>query len=147
VRALRTTLVDIYPPNLDAGLKPAVAELLEAARADGLSANVRVDVDGRLPAETERVLYRATQEALRNVVAHADATAVDVEIAQADGRAVLTVRDDGRGFAPEEATARRAEGHVGLRLLEDLARDSGGRLDLSSTPGRGTAVRLEVPVT
>jgi signal transduction histidine kinase len=51
------------------------------------------------------------------------------------------VADDGRGFDPDAVP----EGHFGLRLLADLARDAGGRLDVSSAPGAGTVVRMEVP--
>ena len=58
----------------------------------------------------------------------------------------LVVRDDGRGFSPEQALARQREGHLGLRLLRDLAADAGGRLELESTPGEGTTVRLEAPL-
>ncbi len=53
--------------------------------------------------------------------------------------------DDGAGFAPAERERRRAEGHVGLSLLEELAASVGGRLDVRSAPGEGTTFTLEVP--
>jgi signal transduction histidine kinase len=55
------------------------------------------------------------------------------------------VTDDGRGFDEAAVAERRAEGHMGLAMLEDLARTAGGDLHLDSEPGRGTTVSLEVP--
>jgi signal transduction histidine kinase len=62
------------------------------------------------------------------------------------GTAVLRVRDDGRGFATGATPDAPAGGHLGLRLLSDLTRDAGGRLQVESAPGHGTSVRVEVPV-
>ena len=59
----------------------------------------------------------------------------------------LCVEDDGRGFAAEEAMRSRSNGHLGLRMLADLARDAGGRLQIDSRPGGGTRVRLQAPLT
>ena len=55
---------------------------------------------------------------------------------------VLEVRDDGAGF---DAHQPPQQGHLGLRGLSDLVREAGGRLDVTSAPGEGTQVRLEVP--
>jgi signal transduction histidine kinase len=68
-----------------------------------------------------------------------------VRLAQNDGHAQLTIRDDGRGFVPDVLADRRAHGHRGLALLEDLAADAGGRLTVDSAPGRGTRLELDVP--
>jgi signal transduction histidine kinase len=57
------------------------------------------------------------------------------------------VEDDGRGFSPEEALARREEGHLGLRLLADRVHDAGGTFEIDSKPGRGTCVSAEVPIS
>jgi signal transduction histidine kinase len=56
------------------------------------------------------------------------------------------VVDDGCGFGTEARAAAGTNGHVGLRLLDDLARDAGGTLDVTSSPGSGTRLRLEVPI-
>ena len=61
------------------------------------------------------------------------------------GRAVLEVSDDGRGF-DIRTVEQDSEGHFGLRMMGDLVRDAGGRFDLVSAPGEGTAVRMEVPL-
>jgi signal transduction histidine kinase len=146
IRELRTLLVDIYPANLQrAGLAAALSDLVASLPGDGLDVEVEVEPDLRLPAHAEPLLYRAAQEALRNVVAHAEARRVRVAAWRRDGRAVLTVEDDGRGFEPDGADDERRK-HFGLRILHDLAADANGELSIDSQPGSGTRVRIEVPV-
>ena len=77
---------------------------------------------------------------------HARAGNVRVRVVAGDGVAVLEVEDDGIGFPTGDEGLRRANGHVGLPLLRDLAEDSGGTLVVDSVEGRGTRIRLEVPV-
>ena len=96
--------------------------------------------------DAEALMFRTAQEALRNVMAHSDAEQVDVSVIVENSHAGLTIADDGRGFSPADAQAAREDGHLGLRVLGDMARDAGGRLDIESEPGRGTRIRLEVPV-
>jgi two-component system NarL family sensor kinase len=144
IRALRTLLVDIYPPRLHSeGLVAAVSDLLSALSAAGLETSLDADAELHLEPGVEAVLFRAAQEALRNVLRHAEATKVGVRLQASSGVAVLEVEDDGRGMSIMPAD--RA-GHFGLRMLEDLARDSEGRLDIDSAPGGGTSVRLEIPL-
>lgn len=148
MRRLRSLLVEIYPPNLHAsGIEAAVADLLAPFAANGVDTSLDVPPGLRLPPQVEELLFRATQEALRNVQSHADARSVGVQVSTDADRVALVVRDDGRGFSPEEATGRREKGHLGLALLSDLADRVGGRFDVQSQPGAGTRVFLEVPVT
>ena len=84
----------------------------------------------------DALVYRVAREALRNVRDHSGAHRVDVVVTPSK----LVVTDDGRGFDADERARRRAEGHVGLSLLEDLVAQSGGRLTVDSAPGRGTTV-------
>ncbi len=144
IRSLRTLLVDIYPPRLHSeGLLAALSDLLSAVTTAGVEANLDADPQLHLPPSVEAVLFRAAQESLRNVLEHAHATNVHVQVRTSDHQAVLEVRDDGRGV---ESSPIDGEEHFGLRMLEDLARDSRGRLELDSAPGRGTTVRLEIPL-
>jgi signal transduction histidine kinase len=99
-----------------------------------------------LPAETEALLFRCAQEALRNAATHAGADQVTVTLADDGGRASLEVVDDGAGFDPAVLEDRPGEGHFGMRLVRDLVRDAGGRLSVDSAPGAGTRVRVEVPI-
>jgi signal transduction histidine kinase len=146
VRELRTLLVDIYPPTLQrSGLHAALADLLDGIRSGGCEAHLAVAPDLDLPPETEALLFRAAQEALRNVRRHADARRVNLAVETTGSTAVLEVSDDGRGF-DTDAAASSANGHFGLQMLGDLVGDAGGNFDIVSAPGEGTRVRLEVPL-
>ena len=148
IRQLRSLLVDIYPPDLHrAGLAAALSDLVAPLESRGVHARVELPPGLRLEPDAEALMFRTAQEALRNVMAHSDAEHVDVSVILQNSHAGLTIADDGRGFTPTVAEAAREEGHLGLRVLADMARDAGGKLDIDSEPGRGTRVLLEVPVT
>lgn len=148
VRDLRTLLVDLHPPNLAVeGLEAALADLVGPLEARGVSVSLTVDdADRLLDFAQQALVYRAAQEAVRNVIAYADASSVRVELVFDNGVARLVVADDGRGFGPETRAERAAEGHLGLSLLAELAQQSGARLDVYSRPGEGTRVELEAPL-
>jgi signal transduction histidine kinase len=145
VSALRSLLIEIYPPNLrDAGLPNALEGLLASVRSRGITATVEVDPDLRCSTETEALLFRCAQEALRNVVSHADASTVVVRLNRADSRVVLTVTDDGAGLR-DVSWRTPATGHAGLRLLADLVQRSGGQLDLVPGDPHGAVFSVTVP--
>lgn len=155
VRDLRTLFVEIHPPNLaSAGLDAALSDLLSPLEAAGVQ--TRLEVDPRaLPREHERdgaamtLIYRVAREAVRNAREHGHARTVSIALAcAASGIARLVVRDDGRGFAPADRERAAEAGHIGLRLLEELAAQAGGSLtvDGSGAHAPGTTVTLEVPV-
>lgn len=146
IRELRSLLVEIHPPTLRAaGLEAALTDA--AARLAAAGVDVTLDVvDERLPEDAEVLFYRAASEALRNVERHADASHVRIGVTSANGKVKLEVVDDGVGFTPEQRAASRAEGHVGLSLLDELATRAGGRLVVASRPGDGTSLVLEVPL-
>lgn len=145
VRDLRTLLVDLYPPNLAAaGLAAAIADLASPLEARGVEVSVALADADLLDPGQQALVYRVAQEALRNVTAYANATTVDVELTHTESGARFVVRDDGCGFAPETRERRKAEGHLGISLLEELVRQAGGRLDVHSVEGQGTSVELEL---
>jgi two-component system, NarL family, sensor kinase len=145
MRRLRSLLVEIYPPSLEAaGLQPALLDLLAPLSPRGISTDLEMPDGLRLEPQLEQLFFRTAQEALRNAVAHARARHVTVRIREAGGHVTLLVEDDGVGFSSDEAARRQREGHVGLVALAGLAADAGGRLDVTSVPGRGTSVQLEV---
>jgi signal transduction histidine kinase len=143
VRDLRTLLVEIHPPRLEsAGLESALGDLLSPLEAEGIATGLQVE-DGAGPRASDPLVYRAAREAIRNAQEHAAPSSVTVTISGGPAQARrLVVRDDGRGF---DAAVRSAEGHVGLTLLDNLAQQSGARLEVRSRPGEGTTVELEVP--
>jgi len=146
VQELRSLLIEIYPPRLrESGLHDVLEDLVRPLEQRGVTASVDVPPGLDLPYETTALLYRTAREAVRNVAEHAAAADVRIALTRDDGSVALSVADDGKGFRPEDALERPAEGHFGLRLLADQVRDAGGTLDLDSAPGRGTRVRVEVP--
>jgi signal transduction histidine kinase len=146
VRSLRSALMGIYPPSLQrAGLPAALADLIAPLEQDGIEATLEVPDDLSVPPEIAALFFRTAQESIRNVVSHARADHVWIRVRSDDRRAEIEIRDDGRGFVPERVSEAEAEGHLGLRLLEDRANDVGGRLLVDSDPGAGTRIRLEVP--
>jgi two-component system, NarL family, sensor kinase len=147
VRDLRALLVDLHPPTLAAsGLEAAIGDLVSPLASRGTEVELRVDGQDRLDPDTQALVYRVAQEAVRNVIAYADAKTVSVDVDVVDSTARLVVADDGRGFGPGVREKRRAEGHLGLSLVDELARQAGGSLTVDSHEGAGTRVRLEVPL-
>ena len=147
VRELRTLLVDIYPPTLQrSGLEAALSDLVNGLGPDGLDVRLAVQPDLELPPATEALVFRAAQEAVRNTTKHANASNLSISVAGVNGSVRLEVADDGAGFDPETANGHSG-GHFGLQVLGDLARDAGGRFDVSSARDEGTRVRMEVPVS
>jgi signal transduction histidine kinase len=144
VRELRALLIGIYPPSLQrAGLEAAVSDLLAPLSARGVTVEADIPSDLALDPETEELIFRGAQEALRNVAKHADPTRVAVSVSRANGSVVLAVTDDGRGFDPSAADGDNGAS-LGLRLLEDLVHERDGRLEVRSDAGRGTTVRMEL---
>jgi signal transduction histidine kinase len=134
--ALRAT------PLEDLGLPMAIRELAETAAArGGLRLQTGLDASiSDVASEVEQCIYRVAQEALENVLRHANATTVSVALRRAEGRISLTVSDDGEGFT--ETGGPRA-GQYGLRGMQERADLVGGALSVVSQPGRGTVVRLD----
>lgn len=146
VRTLRAAVVGVYPRNLQqSGLGPALSDLVAGLEPRGIEASLEVDGAVFGP-DVDALLYRACQEALRNVEEHADARTVRVSVRREQDRAVLEVADDGRGIAPEDADRARAGGHMGLTILGDLVRDGDGVLSVRAGEAGGTVVRVEAAI-
>jgi two-component system sensor histidine kinase UhpB len=151
---VRRLALNLRPPTLDQlGLVPAVRSLVSTF-AESTHIPVKLELPReqvRLSPERALAVYRIVQEALTNTVKHAGARHVDVEVTSGGGQLTATIRDDGRGFAPETYAARANRGAtsgpgVGLFGMEERARLAGGSLRIQSAPGRGTSVTLRVPV-
>ena len=146
---LRSLITDLRPAALDElGLEPAVHALVDRARRRGLDIDVTVDLayeQGREPdrqtAELETAQYRILQEALTNAVKHGDAGHVAVSILEGPESVTLTIKDDGRGFDPDEHMF--ALGLLGMRERAELL---GGRILIQSAPGAGTTITAVLPV-
>jgi two-component system NarL family sensor kinase len=92
-------------------------------------------------------LYRIAQEALTNVVRHAHAQRVDVELSRTPGGILLRIEDGGCGFSPYEPSAKPGQRHMGLISMQERAEIIGGKLTLYAAPGQGTSLHVTIPLT
>jgi len=145
VGQLREAVFELHPYVLDeAGLEAALRSIAQQAATRGrLDLNLDLRYPKRHP--QEQLVFSAARELLANVVAHADATEVTLHLGETDGMLDLVVEDDGRGFPPERLAERLADGHVGLATQRHRVEAAGGRMDVSSRPGAGTRVELQLP--
>lgn len=97
----------------------------------------------RFAPDVETTIYRIVQEALTNVVRHAGARLLSVVVERQDGRAIAIVEDNGVGFDPERSAAAGRLGLIGMRERAALV---GGRLEIESSPGKGTSVIIQIPL-
>jgi signal transduction histidine kinase len=141
LKSLRSLLAEIHPPELSAdGLPAALADLIAPAAAQDMQASVSVEGAETASDEHVALVWRVAQEAARNAMRHSKASTLAVTV-RGDGRTLtLEVVDDGVGFDP----ARTAPDSYGLRGLRSLVADNGGVLQVRSSPGEGTTVRMEV---
>jgi two-component system NarL family sensor kinase len=142
-RGLRTLIVELAPRNLAAArFGEVLNDLCAPLRDRGVLVDVDASAEPRLSEVEAALVFRAAQELLRNVIAHAQATHVVVRLREDKVGIVLDVEDDGRGFDPVAVQQGRREGHIGLDLLQATIRDVGGSLDVTSAVGQGTRARL-----
>ena len=145
VRGLRSLLLEIYPAHVQrAGLSAALEDLVALLRLQGIDARTHIAATQEMRRDHEALVFRTAQEALRNVARHSGAHTASVGLELAGDWVALVVEDDGAGF-DVAAVLQRGDGPVGLRVLSELAAQAGCVLSVSSAPGRGTRVRLEVP--
>lgn len=150
VTEVRTISYLLHPPMLeDIGLEEAVRWYANGfAKRSGLEVRVDVaDADARLPRELELAVFRTLQESLTNVHRHAKATRVDISLARAANRVVLSVKDNGVGLSREALAKFRAglAGGVGLAGMRERITELGGTFQVDSSE-RGTLVRATVPL-
>lgn len=142
---MRALIFELRPDALaDEGLLSAVRKHAAAIAArEAIPISVTGPDRISLDADTEEALYRLVQEALHNVVKHAQASTVTVTLEpQGIDRLVVEIRDDGVGFDPDADHP----GHLGLLTMRERVAHIGGNLQISSGPGRGTSVRVGAPV-
>ena len=147
---IRKSILDIWPSEMTAEVFVADLRKFTQAicQADDLQYEFSVSGDfSRLSSRARRGLYRIGQEAVANVAHHATAHRAQVCLEVAADRAMLSVRDDGLGFDPEQILKREyGREHFGLRGIQERARSLGGFCEINSKPGAGTTVIVEVPL-
>ena len=135
LKALRASPLD------DLGLALAVRNMVEETAARS-NLTLNLSITDKLPAlspDVEQAIYRVAQEAIANVIKHANAKSLTVKLELLGGKVMLVVRDDGIGFEVEKGNE---SGHFGLSGMRERANLVGGELTITSEPGRGTTLML-----
>jgi signal transduction histidine kinase len=156
IDGLRHLITELRPAALDdLGLAAALEALARRAQAiDGLEVQTDIDLgpepeQHRLDAELESTIYRVVQEALTNVSRHAQATQATISVSERDGQIRASVTDDGQGLPEADRLGPRGdglEGGFGMSGMRERAELVGGELELVPAPGKGTMMRLTVPL-
>jgi signal transduction histidine kinase len=153
VRDIRRLIYDLRPAALDElGLVPAVRQHQERCEQE-CDLVIRFTVDDategaglceeRLPASVETALFRIVQEAVNNVIRHAQARHLSVTLTRSAGRVQLRIADDGQGF---DARLPRSGPHIGLWSMCQRVEQLGGQFELRSAPGQGATVTATLPL-
>lgn len=152
VHQLRAICSAIRPPVLDdLGLSTAL-DVLALELGNRANVPILLEIEAELAAATlpravDLVLYRAAQEALNNCLRHGHPTIVRVELRREGHLLYLSVADDGKGFVvPPHLDRPALSAHIGLAGLSTRVQRAGGRLLVTSTPGTGSLVQVELPV-
>lgn len=138
----------LHPVALEQlGLGPALTRgIASIVRARQLDADVEVDLgDARMAASIEAALYRIAQEAVTNVIRHAEARRVVLRCRHDGGDVVLEIQDDGRGFDARDVDAFVGRGRLGLAGIRDRAALLGGSAVIASSAGGGTTLTVRIP--
>ena len=156
IDGLRHLITELRPAALDdLGLAAALEALARRMQAiDGLDVQTEIDLGPehdpkRLDPELESTIYRVVQEALTNVSRHAEAERAVVSVTERDGVVRASVTDDGKGLPEADRLGPRGdglEGGFGMSGMRERAELVGGELELVPAPGKGTVMRLAVPL-
>lgn len=142
IRDLRPSVLD------DLGLLAAIRWYAERHLAErGMSVRCEFEkLDRRLPPAFEAAVFRVCQEAMSNVLRHAQADSVLIQVGPKDGILRIEIEDDGRGFDPAEAAANTERPPFGLMGIRERVELLGGKVTIDSAPGQGTRIEIEVPM-
>ena len=142
---MRLLVFELRPFMLETeGLASALRTRLAAVEGrSGLKTEVLVEKEKRLPIRIEEELYRIAQEGLNNVVKHAEATQVQIQLKYDETTVSLEMIDDGKGFEPETASQ---SGGFGLQGIKERVQQLGGTMKIESIPLKGTRLRVRIPL-
>lgn len=146
VRGLRRAIFDLHPMALEElGFSAATRALVQRLEWRGVEVALDLAAADALSATHRTVAFRVVQEAVANVMRHAEPSRVAISARTQDGRIILEVDDDGRGFEPGRLRRRIDDGHLGLAAVKERAALVGGEVTIRSAEGRGTTLRLALP--
>jgi len=148
IEQIRELSYRLRPAALEEFGLPVALETLakDIAREAGLILYCQLEPVGRqLAGGVDVTLYRIAQEALTNVVRHAQATSVTITLRQQAGQLWLRIIDDGQGFLPQTVSIGPDKNHLGLISMQERAAIIGATLNIQSAPGQGTTIQVSVP--
>jgi signal transduction histidine kinase len=148
VEELRDTIGDLRRSTIGhAGLVDTLTLLVQHLSSEsGVHFVAELDATVKAEPSTELAVYQVAREALTNILKHSGAQTVWIALRQDEGSVVLTVEDDGRGFDQRGSDRGRLDRHFGLELMRERSAMAGGSLELQSSPGNGTRLRLAIPL-
>ena len=154
-RELKQVVWDIYPSVLvNLGLVPAIRSYMEQLSSRPTPGPHPLEIElrargfdnGRLSEEVELGLYRAIQQGVSNVIQHAHAKRLVVDLNWTEAGLDILIADDGRGFNVLDLTGEVRPGHLGLAHLQDRIEGLQGTMDIESTLSVGTTIRARIPI-
>ncbi|MBT9133514.1 MAG: Signal transduction histidine-protein kinase/phosphatase DegS [Firmicutes bacterium] len=148
IKDIRKVIFDLRPMALDdLGLVPALKRYISDVKEQrGLLVELSVQgLDRRMPSVVEVASFRIVQEGLNNVLKHARAAKVQVKIEFGKDALLISITDDGQGFAVDEALTERGE-HFGLLSMRERVQLLEGTCQIESAPGRGSSVMVRLPI-
>jgi signal transduction histidine kinase len=138
---LRPTILD------DLGWIPAIRSLADSvSKRTGIPIHIQATVPSRLPGAAETALYRVMQEALTNVVKHANANNVWISAWNEGTEVCCSIKDDGSGFVADGVQPGAHRQGLGLIAMRERVSAVGGTLQIDATPGRGTELSIRIPL-
>jgi len=145
----RTMIAELSPPSFqESGLTAALQWLADRMAKDGLRVEVQAEREPlALPEEQAVLLFQSVRELLFNVLKHAESDQASVRVSRTTGNDLtIVVEDRGKGLSADALQRSAEPGHLGLFAVRERMEAMGGRLDLTSTPGRGTTATLTLPL-
>lgn len=143
ISQLRHLMTDLRPPDLDEhGLGAAIESFLFLQGADTPALFIDDDLSEPPSPAQRAVLYRIAQEAIRNVLRHADASRIDITLQYERGGIAMRIQDDGAGFDLDQPPSPE---HIGLATMRERAAMAEGTCAIRSRPGHGTTIEFWIP--
>ena len=139
---MRLLIYELKPPILDkegliAALQNRLISVEDRAR---IKSSLQTNLSGRLPTQVEEGIYQITREALNNIIKHAKAKNISIRIQRESEFILVEISDDGIGFEP----GKIRRGCLGLVNMQECAQSQGWKLEIESSPGNGTHIKLEI---
>ena len=148
ITRLKNIAVNLRPPDLEIiGLPDALREyFFNIRKQTGITIHSRINMNNKKLSDEEAItLYRIVQESVTNIIKHAKATKITIQLSSMKGGTTLIVNDNGKGFAIRKRN-QGTKSHIGIRGMTEMAESLGGTFDITSTPGQGTEIVVILPI-